>query len=253
MQENRVLYNLYLHLFERDEDDQSISILNRAILSLVLLSLVLLVLGTEPILFERYSYWFDFFDRFFFIIFSAELACRLLCAGYDERYRGWKGRLRFLLSPMVIIDVVALVSYTPLVVEEFGFLRFFRALRIVSLMKRSRFVAAWNEVGAAIRSRSYELTVSLTLALAIIFFSSIFIYFVERQAQPEYFGSIPRAMWWTVVTLTTIGNGDAYPLSVVGKMFATVIAFSGIGLIGLPAGILASAMSDKFQARRNEE
>jgi voltage-gated potassium channel len=108
-------------------------------------------------------------------------------------------------------------------------------------------------VSEAIHSRRYELLLTLVAALFVMLISATLLYLVEGPLQPDKFGSIPRALWWSVVTLTTIGYGDVYPESPLGRVLAACTAVTGVGLIAAPAGILAGAFNDAIQRRRESE
>ena len=129
-------------------------------------------------------------------------------------------------------------------------LRVIRLLRIVSIMKFSRFSAAMREIGAALRERSYDLLVCATLALVLVLLGAAGLYWVEGDLQPKQFGSIPRALWWAVITLTTVGYGDAYPVTALGRLIGSAVAIGGVLLVALPTGIVAAAFSDAMQRRR---
>src|SRR5690606_28477353 len=98
----------------------------------------------------------------------------------------------------------------------------------------------------------YELCFTVAIALVLIVLGASAMWAAEGALQPEKFGSIPRAMWWAAVTLTTIGYGDVYPVTALGKLIAVAVALAGIGLIAMPAGILAAAFSDALQRSRGE-
>ena len=91
---------------------------------------------------------------------------------------------------------------------------------------------------------------SFGIATVLLIASSTLLYIVEGQGQPETYGSIPRAMWWSVATLTTVGYGDVYPMTAIGRVFAGLTAITGIGVIAMPTGILASGFSDALQRGR---
>ena len=110
-----------------------------------------------------------------------------------------------------------------------------------------------HNIGKAIYNRRHELLISIMLATVIMIFSSSILYLVEGAAQPEHFGSIPRAMWWSIATLTTVGYGDAYPITALGKIFAAITAIAGIGLIAMPTGILAASFSEAIKKETKEE
>ncbi len=112
---------------------------------------------------------------------------------------------------------------------------------------------AFDNVAAALYARRFELWVAVIIALLMMLFSATLLYFAEAEAQPQAFGSIPRALWWAIVTLTTIGYGDVYPVTLLGKFCAALIAISGIGIIAMPTGIFASAFSDAMQRKEDDE
>ena len=126
-------------------------------------------------------------------------------------------------------------------------LRLVRLLRIARLAKLGRMSLALRRVTSAIWLRRYELGLTLALAVAVLIVGATALYWLEGELQPDKFGSIPRSLWWAVVTLTTIGYGDAYPISAAGKAAAALVAFAGVGLIALPAGIMANAMQEAMR------
>jgi voltage-gated potassium channel len=105
----------------------------------------------------------------------------------------------------------------------------------------------------AVAKRRYELGISLIIAAVLMLLSASALYVIEGAGQPEAFGSITRSMWWAVATLTTVGYGDIVPLTALGKAFAAFTALTGIGLIAMPAGILAAAFSEVVQNRIDRE
>ncbi|MGI0490010.1 potassium channel family protein [Pantanalinema rosaneae CENA516] len=147
-----------------------------------------------------------------------------------------------------------LVAIMPIFVMAMGpdtfLLRFVRLLRLLRLSRLGAFSAAMNHLGEALRLRRFELLVSVVVVVSLLLFTSTLLYLVEGERQPDVFGSIPRAMWWSLATLTTVGYGDAVPVTALGKFFAGLTAMGGICVIAIPTGILASAFSDVMQQRR---
>lgn len=131
-------------------------------------------------------------------------------------------------------------------------LRLVRVLRILAVARLGRFSQAMLNVGAAFAERRFELLVSFSIAGIILLFSSTLMYLVEGTHQPEAFGSIPRALWWSVVTLTTVGYGDVYPVTLLGRICAAITAVTAVGLIAIPAGILAGAFTRIFEDKNNQ-
>jgi voltage-gated potassium channel len=124
-----------------------------------------------------------------------------------------------------------------------------RALRVARLLKMTRYFPAFKLVLDALRSCVNELLAALAVAVMLWYFASVLLYLAESEAQPDGFGSITRAMWWSVVTLTTVGYGDVYPVTALGKIFAGFIAVLGIGAVAMPSGILAGTFMEKLRDR----
>ena len=223
---------------------------DRLVVALILLSVLSAALQTEASLQAEYAWAFFSFDIICGSIFTLEYLARVWAAGVDPRYRGVRGRLRYLLSPLALLDLLALLPFLFLLATSQGsILRLARLLRILSLARLLRFSEALHLCFEAVRSRSYELLVSLGLALIVLCASSVGLYFAERAAQPEAFGSIPRALWASIITLTTVGYGDIYPVTPLGRAVAGLTAFFAVALVALPAGILAASFSDAIQRK----
>jgi voltage-gated potassium channel len=112
---------------------------------------------------------------------------------------------------------------------------------------------AWRHVSTAVHSRRFELGLTLGMALVAMLVSATLLYWAEGEAQPDKFGSIPRSLWWSIVTLTTVGYGDVLPITPLGKFISAVVAIIGIGIIAMPAGIMAAAFSDAIQKHRSDD
>lgn len=242
--------------FERldpSRDVKGLSLANKVLTGAILISVAFAVLETEPTISARFPLMFEVAEATFTTLFLAEYLVRIWIAPEDPRYhRPILGRLRWMLTPTAIIDVVALAP--ALVLFGAGpvyVLRLFRLARILRIAKLGRMSAAITVMGDAITARRFELLVSLSVAVMALVLSSTAMYLVEGQLQPEAFGSIPRAMWWSVVTLTTIGYGDVVPITALGRIVAGITAMCGIGLIAAPTGVLAAAMSDAAKRRRD--
>jgi voltage-gated potassium channel len=230
---------------------RGISPFNKLVLVLIVLASLLAVLETEEGLLAAAPRLFVTLDLAFGLIFSAEFAFRLWAAGADPRWAGLGGRVRWLMRPIAIIDLIAILpSFFALAGTDAFLLRLVRLARILRLAQLGQFSDAVALLWDAVRSRRYELAVSFLAAGAVLLASAIMLYLVEGAVQPDAYGSIPRALWWSVVTLTTVGYGDVYPVTVVGRMLGGLTAIAGIGLIAMPTGILAAAFSDAFQTRR---
>jgi voltage-gated potassium channel len=210
------------------------------------------VLETEQILLEGHQSAFRTLEAVFGAVFLIEYVARLWIAVEPPSCQGRSfPRLRYAVSPAAIIDLLAIVPASLFFAgSETFLLRLVRLLRILRIAKLGRLSRAWANLARAVHSRRSELFLTLGLAALAMLLSSTLLYWAEGEAQPDKFGSIPRAFWWAVVTLTTVGYGDVFPITVLGKIFAAAVALSGIGLIALPTSILAAAFSEVMQGAR---
>lgn len=231
-----------------------LSPVNRLLAILILCAAVITVLGTEPTLHMQLGDAFAAGEVALASIFLVEYLARIWVAPEASGGGGpWLKRLRFVLSPWAVIDLVAVVaSFAPSTGPTL-LLRGFRLLRVLRLARLGRLSDAWQLIAESVSSRKPELILSLVAGFVVILVSATLLYLVEGDVQPDKFGSIPRALWWAVATMTTIGYGDVYPVTPVGKALASVAAITSIGLIALPTGILASAFSEALARHRAEQ
>jgi voltage-gated potassium channel len=229
-----------------------LSLSNRVLVLLILFSTATAVVETEPTILNGHETIFRTAEVSFGVVFLFEYLARLWVAVDHPAFAGTRfPRLRYALSFPAIIDLVAVLPTLLLVAGGSTLvLRLVRILRILRLAKLGRLSSAWRDVAEAVHSRRFELLVTVALAFFAMLIASTLMYWAEGDVQPDKFGSIPRALWWSAVTLTTVGYGDVYPMTPLGKACAAIVAIAGIGLIALPTGILASAFSDAVQRRR---
>jgi voltage-gated potassium channel len=234
---------------------EGLSLTNKVVVCVVALSSLVAVLETEPTIESRAPWAFACLEWLFAVLFMTEYLIRLWAEGENPRFRGVRGRLRYALTPAAIIDLMSFLPslLVPVMpgISNLMLLRVFRLIRIFRLARLGRFSAAMRHLSDAVSERREELLLSLMLSTFVLVFSAATMYILEGDSDPQIFGSIPRAMWWSVCTLTTVGYGDAYPHTVLGKICGGLTSIAGIGLIAMPTGILAAAFSDAFQRSRN--
>lgn len=249
---------LYTQMEPTARDKTGLSPFNLFIVILVLLSFLALALETEPTMGDGWMRAIDVFNVAIIIIFALEYLLRLWVAGENPEYRGVRGRVRYVCSGYALADLVAFLPellWILLAPDDVSaqIVMVLRVLRLARLAKISRFIPAFDVLGATLSRAGQQLFTTLAMAMALVYISAVLLYFVEGVGgqQQESFASIPRAIWWAIATLTTVGYGDVYPVTPLGRFFASVIAIAGIGMVALPAGVFASAFSDEIREREN--
>lgn len=224
------------------------------IITLITLNVLAVVLATVDRLYEPYQTYFRIFEIVSVIVFTVEYVLRVWAITEDERYRRpVRGRLRFMVSPAGLIDLLAILPFflprlTSVDLRAIRALRLFRLFRLLKLGRYSESILLFGDV---LREKREQIVLAFLAVAVLTVFASSLMYFAEHQAQPEKFASIPDAMWWAVITLTTVGYGDVTPITTFGKVLGGFISLMGIGLFALPAGILASGF-DEAMERKNQ-
>jgi voltage-gated potassium channel len=208
---------------------------------LIISSLVAFTIETFPDNSPETNRLLNNFEIFCVVVFSVEYVLRIFVA---------KKPLKYIFSFYGLVDLIAIFPFYITNVFELTSLRVFRIFRIFRLFKLVRYNRALNRFSIAFNIIKEELILFLMLTLIFLYIASAGIYFFEREAQPEYFSSIIDSGWWAAVTLTTVGYGDVYPITGAGKIFTMFILLIGVGIITIPAGLLASALS---KARKIQE
>lgn len=172
------------------------------------------------------------------IIFTAEYLLRLFVA--DKK-------LKFIFSFYGLIDLLAIVPFYLSSGIDLRSLRIFRLFRLFRILKILRYSKAIVRFQIAFKSMKEELVLFFILTLFLLFISSVGIYYFENPAQPEVFKSVFHSLWWAVATFTTVGYGDIYPITAGGKIFSFFMLIAGLGIISVPTGLIASALSKSFK------
>ena len=234
------------HILEDADYGHWIGKLDRVLLSvLIVLDISAFILETSPPLDRDYHWLFRSIGIFSTLVFTVEYGLRIWLCTVEHRFRHslW-GRLRYALTPMAIVDFISTFPfYLLLVFHNLAFLKTLRLLRLARILKIGRHSKSVRSLAKVIISKQEELFVTLSIISFLLIIASSLMFFAEHDAQPEAFSSIPAAMWWGVVTLTTVGYGDIYPVTVTGKLLGASLACFGIGVFVLPAGIVASSFA----------
>ncbi len=221
------------------------------IMILIVLSVIDIILESEEAIKTEFGVYFTVFEICTVIVFSVEYLLRLWTCVEDPKYSGILGRLRYMTSFMALIDLLAIAPfYLPFIGVDLRMLRSLRLFRVFRLFKMARYTSAFEMIKKVLVNKKEELIITMIFILIALVVISTLMFYFEREAQPEQFSSIAKSLWWGVVTLTTVGYGDVYPVTVGGKILNGIVTLLGIGLIALPSGILASGYTEEVVKRR---
>lgn len=220
---------------------------NAFIVALIVLNAVAFAAETVDGLADDYEPWFRAFNILSVLIFTIEYVLRLWSAvdiPMLSRLPPWRARLRFAARPIMIIDLLA---FAPWYVHWFFplDLRVLRVFRLFRLLKLVRYSPALQTLGRVLADEYRALFGALLVMLVLLLFASTGMYFLERHAQPEAFGSIPASAWWALSTLTTVGYGDVVPVTPWGKLLGGVVMLLGVGMFALPIAIISTGFAQE--------
>lgn len=240
-------------LLEEPETNKYSYGLNIFIYILIIISIVALMISTIDGYEEKYSFVLSLIQHIIMPIFVLEYILRVYAAGSLKKYRGFRGKLEYMTSAYAIIDLIVIIPY---IFIGFDFnnaflrsLRFFRIFRLFRMKKQAEFVKVISQI---LSSKKEEFIVLLFCTFAIIIFLSFIVFESEHKAQPEVFTNIPQTLWWAVATLTTVGYGDMYPITTLGKFVTAMVSILGIAFIAIPGGIFASEFVNVFSKRKQQ-
>jgi voltage-gated potassium channel len=241
-------------LLEPASDKDTISkITDIFLVSLIFFNILMVILETVESLYLNYKTFFRNFELFSVTIFSIEYIGRLWSCveNKSKSENNTKARIKYIFSFSALIDAIAILPSLLAFIFPTVDLRFVRALRIFRLLKFSRYSSSINTLLVVLWDQRKSFGAAFFILFIILIISSSGMYLVEKDIQPDKFGSIPQSMWWSIVTLTTVGYGDVYPVTSMGKFFGSIIIILGIGTVALPSGILASAFTE--HTKRNQK
>jgi len=236
-----------------DDRDAASRAFDTSILLLIIVNLILIIAETFPMS-QRLHDVFNAVEIFTVIVFTLEYALRLWTA--DLMFPALspaKARVRFLFTFMALIDLFSILPfYIPFVFSpDFLVLRALRIIRLLRLFKINRVTSTFSTIGEVFRKKFRQLASSIFIIFLLMLIVSVLMFNVEHDAQPEKFHNAFSSFWWALSTLTTIGYGDIYPITVAGQILNGVFAFLGIGLIAIPTGIISAGFVE--QARRQTD
>lgn len=223
------------------------------IVVLIFLNVLAVILETVESLSVQFVQFFKIFEIFSVVVFTLEYLLRVWSCSENQKYKKpLLGRIRFIITPLALIDLFAVLPfYLPMLIPfDLRFIRAVRLIRLFRLFKIGRYSESVKLFGKVLKGKKEELFIIVFVIFILLTISSSLLYYVEYEAQPEVFSSIPAAMWWGVITLTTVGYGDMCPITPLGKFFGAIISLLGIGMFALPAGILSAGFIEEIRKRK---
>jgi voltage-gated potassium channel len=248
--------NLYKILeVTRGRKSKSAIIFNAVLLTTISLNTFAIILHSMKSLRHDFDTFFSDFEYFSVVFFTIEYFARLWVCVENEKYKHpfW-GRLRYIFSWGALIDLLAIMPfYLSNFTSDTGLIRILRLFRIFRLFKFSRYVHALKVIEGVFREKREELILSFVFFLFMLLISSSTMYYIENSAQPKVFSSIPATLWWGVTTITSVGYGDTYPVTPLGKLLGGFVAVAGVAMFALPTGIFVSGFNEHLKLTKPEE
>ncbi len=247
---HKVKKNVHILLHPTQGNSRWDKIINAFLITLIILNLIALMLETEPSIYKHYKTFFDTFDAISVGIFSLEYILRLWSCTHDPKYHHWLwGRIKYMFSWEALIDLAAILPYylTSFIVLDLRELRLLRLIRLIRIFRLASYMQASKMIANIFRSRFQELLIAFIMTTGLIIISACLMFFAEHHAQPDKFTSIPDTLYWSVVTLTTIGYGDIAPITGIGRMLTGIIAMTGVAMFALPAGIITAGFLEEIR------
>lgn len=243
-----------LTLLEKsDDDDLKGKLVDIFILTLVLLNVVAVVLESVESIYADHHLRFYYFEIFSVFAFTVEYGLRLWANGavrYEKARGPSNGTFRYAVSFHGLIDLIAILPFYLQVLFPGLDLRVLRILRLMRVFKLSHYSTALEDLFSAIYQERRSFAAACYLLLLALVLTSSIMFYAEHPYQPEKFSSIPNAMYWALITLTTVGYGDVSPVSAVGKVISIFTAFLGVSIVAMLTGIVASAFSNQLARKK---
>lgn len=212
--------------------------------ALIAISLISFTIETLPSTSKTLQWYLEIIEGVTVCLFTIEFVLRLIVANNKWGY---------LTSFYGIIDLLAIAPFYITTGLDLRMLRAFRVFRVFRTLKLIRYNKALRRFGRAWIIIKEEMVLFFFVTAILIFLSASGIYFFENPAQPNVFKSVPHSLWWAMVTLTTVGYGDVYPITAGGRVFTSFVLVLGVGVVTVPAGLIASALSKARELEEEED
>jgi len=232
------------------------SIISSTIMFIIIISVILVILETFEGFSSGVKQTFYYIEMIAVIIFTIEYLLRIWVAPYKyPEMSSFRARIKYIRSPMAVIDILAVIPfYLPLLIPmNLMALRALRLLRLLRLLKMNRYTNGLSSIAQVLHRKGPQLLSSMFAVLLLMIIASLIVHAVEYEAQPDAFSNAFSGLWWAMATLTTVGYGDIYPVTVLGKLVGAIIALLGIGLIAIPTGIISAGFMENMTEEKESE
>ena len=251
---NKLRQEIYDVIRDDDQNKLSGTIFDSIIIVFILVNTVFIVLDTFHFV-GRYQAFSSIIESIATFVFTIEYILRIWTAPLNRpKEKPTVARIKYIFSPMAAIDLLSILpSFLPFFLSS-G-LKVIRGLRIIRLMrifKANRYNDAFTIIGRVFRKKARQLLSSTFVVFLLMLIASMMMYDIENAAQPDKFDNAFSAFWWAMATVTTVGYGDLYPITTIGKIIGGLIAFLGIGLVAVPTGIISAGFIEENQALERE-
>ena len=247
----------YIFNIIRDDDknDLKSNIFDLIIIFLVVLNVLIIFFDTFENIHKYIEPYYKIIDTVSIIVFSIEYFLRVWTASLMyPNLTAFKARIKYITSAKSIIDFIALFSfYLPLFTyQNLKFIRIIRLFRILSLLKINRYSHALEDLGNVIKRKSMQLLSSIFIVGVLIIFSALLMYHIENDAQPGSFDNAYSSLWWTIATITSVGYGDIYPVTIFGKLLGIFISLLSLALVAIPTGIISTGFNELSREEKSK-
>jgi voltage-gated potassium channel len=247
-----LINNKFIHECLEHPHKNRWGILTQSLIFFILFAnLIAYALDSVKELHEAYWMWFQTIENITLMLFSFELILRFSTIGIDPEYRGIKGKFKYFFTVSIFIDIISILPFLLVLVgintSFLRLLRLFRVFKLLRLTKMSSFEKAFHSV--FITEGENILVTFLFISILIVILSFV-VFVVENQIQPDIFSSIPKTMWWAAVTLSTVGYGDMYPITVIGRIITVMISMIGIAFYAIPGSLFTVALIEEIKVSK---
>lgn len=242
-------------IIEPAENNDTLSkIFDNSILLLIVINIISIVLESFDEISDRYGNILSIIEGISIAIFTIEYLLRIITSDlHYHEINKIKSVFKYIKSPMAVIDLLAIIPfYLPMIIPiDLRILRILRLTRLFRIFKINRYTKSLKLILKVLKRKKEELLITLFVTMIMLLLSSAIMYIIETNDQPENFPNIIAAFWWAIATLTTVGYGDVYPVTVWGKIISGIIALLGVGLVALPTGIISSGFIEELETKND--